>query len=81
MIYLEGLDERLLVVDVSCYHLYSLGRECLCRVTVHVPSDAPDLPCSLFERGTNDGPALGSGRADNGKKLRHLAKVGLSQNS
>lgn len=53
-IYLEGLDKRLLVIKVGSYHFHSLGRECLCSVTIYVTSNTPDLPCSFFESGTND---------------------------
>jgi hypothetical protein len=65
----EGFDERLLVVEVGGYDLDALRGEGFGARAVGVAGRAADLVCALLKGGGDDGPALGSGCADNSEKL------------
>ena len=73
--YLEGFDERLLVIEICCDHLDALGSEGFGGIAVRVASNTTHFVRSLLKRSSDDGPALGSGSTNDGEELGHFAFV------
>jgi hypothetical protein len=75
--YMEGFDERLLVVDIGLDYFCSLCGQGFAFLAVRIASNSSNFVNSRFEGMVNDRAALRTSRADYCEDWSHLIELEL----